>query len=433
LLAAVRACVASPTLMLDGRAPVGADWGGPLVALSTRVVLSHRHSRIQSQSPDDPFEQLEALALRRRAEGGTAETGLLALLGYELTDRTADPSRDRDGLPEMVVLSVDESVRYPHGATPVWTSRGGPATSERRLAGLLDDARPLRDAGRPRPLVQPPRTSLARERYLRAVEQVREHIRRGDCYQANLTQHFELPFDEDPFRLYRRLLDGGPAPRSAFVDCGEFALVSASPETFVRVEPDGRVETRPIKGTRPRSPDPETDLDRARELLASGKDRAELLMIVDLERNDLGRVCVPGSVHVAGELVELESFPAVHHLMSRVRGRLRRGQGPAGLLRASFPGGSITGAPKLRVMDILKRLEPVRRNFYTGCLVWLGDDGTIDSSILIRSIVTGRGRARLGAGGGVVVDSEPESEWLESNHKARPLTRALGFEPEEAG
>jgi para-aminobenzoate synthetase component 1 len=413
--------------MLDGRGPVGADWGGPLVAVAPRVVLRHR----AADGGGDPLVALQELADRRGAEGGGAGTGLVALLGYELGDRRPDPARDDDGLPEMLVLAVDASVRYPPNEAPRFECRSQEAEA------LLDAA--LERAGEPSSstTTEVPRvsasTSLPREQYLRAVGAVQEHIRKGDCYQANLTQRFAAPFEGDPLALYRRLVSEGPAPRSAFVDFGDGALVSASPETFLRADPDGRVETLPIKGTRPRGADDETDRRRAEELRASEKDRAELLMIVDLERNDLGRVCRPGSVRVEGDLIGLESYPAVHHLVTRVAGRLRPEVGLSDLLGATFPGGSITGAPKLRVIEILRQLEPVRRNFYTGSLLWIGDDGTIESSILIRSIVTRGRRAWLGAGGGVVADSDPEQEWLESNHKARPLARALGFEPEEAG
>jgi anthranilate/para-aminobenzoate synthase component I len=204
-----------------------------------------------------------------------------------------------------------------------------------------------------------------------------------------------------------------------------------SPETFLRAGADGEVRTVPIKGTRPRRASPAADAGAARELLESAKDRAELVMIVDLERNDLGRVCRTGSVRVEA-LGELRSFATLHHLVGRVAGRLRPEVGLGALLRACFPGGSISGAPKRRAMEILRALEPVERNFFTGSLVWFGDDGSLDSSILIRTLVLRDGWALLGAGGGVVAESDPEAEWSESNHKAAPLAAALGFDPREA-
>jgi anthranilate/para-aminobenzoate synthase component I len=275
------------------------------------------------------------------------------------------------------------------------------------------------------------RTSLGRDAYLRAVTRVREHIACGDIYQANLTQRFDLPFNDDPWSLYLALARATPAPRSAFVEASGLALASVSPEMFVDVDRDGRAETRPIKGTRPRGATPTDDARAAAELLASPKDRAELVMIVDVLRNDLGRVARTGSVDVP-ELLTLRSYAAVHHLVARVVARLRDGVTPGALLSAIFPGGSITGAPKERAIEILRELEPCSRGLYTGCLIWLDDDGSMASSILIRSAIVTAGRVHIGAGGGVVADSEPEAEWLEANAKARALTRVLGFDPEEA-
>jgi len=260
---------------------------------------------------------------------------------------------------------------------------------------------------------------------------VQRHIAAGDIYQANLTQRLSCDFDGDPWALYRGLTESTQAPRSAFIDAGEWALASVSPETFVDVGKDDVATTLPIKGTRPRGETPEEDEALKRDLLASEKDRAELTMIVDLERNDLGRVAKTGTVEVR-ELAALKTYPAVHHLVATVTATLKAGTGFEDLVRAVFPGGSITGAPKRRAVSILEELEPVPRGFYTGSLFFLDDDGSTWSSILIRSVVVARGVAHLGAGGGVVADSDPEEEWMESNAKARALTRVLGFEPEEA-
>jgi aminodeoxychorismate synthase component I len=263
------------------------------------------------------------------------------------------------------------------------------------------------------------------------VDRVKTHITRGDIYQANLSQRFAAAYVGDPFEFYASLIRRTPAPHSAFVATPSTTLASFSPETFLRIRSPGELETRPIKGTRPRGATPAEDRAAARELVDSAKDRAELLMIVDLERNDLSRVCEPGSVEVQ-MLAGLRTFPTVHHLVASVIGKLRRGTGAGDMLRATFPGGSITGAPKIRAMQILSELEPASRNFFTGSLLWFGDDGTLDSSILIRTAVFGEDRVYLGAGGGIVADSDPEAEWEESNHKARSLTEQLGFEPREA-
>jgi para-aminobenzoate synthetase component 1 len=276
-----------------------------------------------------------------------------------------------------------------------------------------------------------PRTSLPREIYLRAVDRVKGHIAAGDIYQANLTQRLTAPFDGDAWTLYRALASSTPAPRSAFVEVAGLALASVSPEMFVDADPCGRAETRPIKGTRPRGATSHADAAAAAALASSEKDRAELVMIVDVLRNDLGRVATTGSVEVP-EPAALHSYPAVHHLVARVTADLAPGVPMSELVAAVFPGGSITGAPKIRAIELLREIEPVPRGLYTGSLFWLDDDGSLASSILIRSAVVSNGEVAVGAGGGIVADSEAEAEWSESNAKARAITRVLGFEPEEA-
>jgi para-aminobenzoate synthetase component 1 len=214
-----------------------------------------------------------------------------------------------------------------------------------------------------------------------------------------------------------------PAPFAGYFDLGEFQIVSASPERFLKVTA-GAVETRPIKGTRPRFADPAADRRAADELCRSEKDRAENVMIVDLLRNDLGRVCRPRSVRV-NQLCRLESYEHVHHLVSSVRGRLREECGPIDLVRAAFPGGSITGAPKVRAMEIIAEMEPVARGAYCGSLGYLGFDGSMDLSILIRTITAGRGWWQAPVGGGIVAESVPEREYEETWHKAEGLVRAM--------
>ncbi len=209
----------------------------------------------------------------------------------------------------------------------------------------------------------------------------------------------------------------------AYFDLGDFVIASASPERFLRVE-NGEVETRPIKGTRPRGQTAEEEQLRQRELLDSVKDRAENVMIVDLMRNDLGRVCVYGSIQVPA-LCQLETYKYVHHLVSQVRGRLRRDMGPIDLLRAAFPGGSVTGAPKIRAMEIIAELEPTARGPYCGSLGFIGFNGTMDSNILIRTFTMGRGFVQFPVGGGIVADSVPQREYEETLHKAEGMLRAL--------
>jgi para-aminobenzoate synthetase component 1 len=268
------------------------------------------------------------------------------------------------------------------------------------------------------------RSSFTREGYLRAVERVIEYIFAGDIFQANLSQRFESPLREPAWSLYRRLRERNPAPFAAFLDFPGVAILSASPERFLRVDSARGVETRPIKGTRPRGIGPEHDAALAQALAESAKDQAENLMIVDLMRNDLSRVCAPGSVRV-DELFALEQYATVHHLVSTVVGQLAAGADALDLLRAAFPGGSITGAPKLRAMEIIAELEPSRRGVYCGSIGYWSVGGELDTSIAIRTAVVRNGRVYFNAGGGVVADSNPADEYQETLDKARGLIDAL--------
>jgi para-aminobenzoate synthetase component I len=268
------------------------------------------------------------------------------------------------------------------------------------------------------------RSSFTRDDYLKAVERVRQYIFAGDIFQANLSQRFEAPLTESPWALYRRLRERNPAPFAAFLDLPNTAILCASPERFLRVDAAGHVETRPIKGTRPRGVGPEHDAALAQALAESPKDRAENLMIVDLMRNDLSRVCAPGSVRIA-ELFALEQYATVHHLVSTVVGRLAPGADALDLLRAAFPGGSITGAPKLRAMEIIAELESSRRGVYCGALGYWSVTGDLDTNIAIRTAVARNGRVYFNAGGGIVADSDPADEYQETLDKARGLIDAL--------
>lgn len=268
-------------------------------------------------------------------------------------------------------------------------------------------------------------SNFTRSAYEAAVARVIDYIHAGDIFQANLAQRFEAQLAEDdtPYALYLRLRDASPAPFGAFFNFGEGAILSSSPERFLACR-DGAVETRPIKGTRPRGLSPDEDRRLAAELMASEKDRAENVMIVDLLRNDISRVCADGSVTVE-KLCALESFANVHHLVSTVRGELRPGATPADLLAACFPGGSITGAPKLRAMEIIAELEPAARGPYCGAIGYLGADGAMDTSIAIRTMVVKDRRVTFQAGGGIVADSDPAAEYDETLAKARDMRHVL--------
>jgi para-aminobenzoate synthetase component 1 len=266
-------------------------------------------------------------------------------------------------------------------------------------------------------------SNFSRHGYLQAVARAIEYIHAGDIFQVNLSQRLLCPAQDDSRALYLRVRQRNPAPFAAYYDVGQFQIVSSSPERFLRVH-QRQVEARPIKGTRRRSAWPEADLFAGDELLESEKDRAENVMIVDLMRNDISRTCNPDSVRVS-ELCRLETYEFVQHLVSVVQGELRTECGPFDLLATSFPGGSITGAPKVRAMEVIAELEPTARGAYCGCLGYVGFDGTMDTNILIRTITAGRGWWQFPVGGGIVAQSDPLREYEETWHKAEGMLRAL--------
>ena len=275
------------------------------------------------------------------------------------------------------------------------------------------------------------RPNFTPEEYIKAVDRVRQYIAAGDVFQVNLSQRFEANLAMPPYELYKRLRGGNPAPFASYINFDGVTIVGASPERFLRVQGD-LVETRPVKGTRPRGRDPAEDEALGQELVHSIKDRAENIMIVDLERNDLGRVCRYGTVKVT-ELAILETFPTVFHLTSTIIGRLRQGKSNIDLLKATFPGGSITGAPKVRAMEIIDELEPTKRSVYTGSIGYLSFNGDLDINIVIRTLLVKEGKAYFQVGGGIVYDSNPEAEYRETLDKAKALIQALSLAPNYVG
>ncbi len=272
------------------------------------------------------------------------------------------------------------------------------------------------------------KSNFTHDEYIKAVDRVREYIAAGDVFQVNLSQRFESNLPYPPYELYKRLRMVNPAPFASYLNFQDVAIVSASPERFLKVQGD-LVETRPVKGTRPRGRDPVEDRNLAQELTKSTKDRAEKVMIVDLERNDLGRVCHYGTVKVT-ELAILETFPTVFHLTSTIMGKLRRGKSNIDLLKATFPGGSITGAPKVRAMEIIDELEPTKRSVYTGSIGYLSFNEDLDINIVIRTFLIKEGKAYFQVGGGIIYDSDSEAEYMETLDKARALIQALQLAPE---
>lgn len=300
-----------------------------------------------------------------------------------------------------------------------------------RLQSLL--ARDVPVGTQPAPEIGALSAERSRAFHEAAVGRIRDYLRAGDAYQVNLARRLTAPVGPgDPVWLAARLRAGAPAPHAIWLGARTVAdgpvdayVVGNSPERFLRVDPAGYVETQPIKGTRPRAPEPRADRALEAELVASAKDRAEHVMIVDLERNDLGRVCRTGSVRV-DELMRLVALPTLFHLVSTVRGHLRADVGLEALLRATFPGGSVTGAPKRRAMEIIGELEPARRGIYTGATGWLGGAGDLDLAVAIRTATVTGGRLSLWVGGGIVADSDPAAEWEETEVKARAFRAACG-------
>ena len=419
---------------------VAADPFLRLESKSGRLVLDQR------SFTGDPLAVLQrALAYHRLAHDPALpppfQTGAIGWLGYDLChhlERLPRPAQDDLAWPDLVLGFYDAVLACDHLEKRAWImSSGWPevaplAAMHRRRARLDALASRLERAT---PLAQPAArtdgdskitSNFAPAAYEAAVQRVIDYILAGDIFQANLSQRFlaELPPGETPFDLYRRLRRRNPAPFAALLDFGPVALVSASPERFLSLS-EGQVETRPIKGTRPRDADPALDERLGQELLASEKDRAENVMIVDLLRNDLSRVCRDHTVRTP-EICVLESFATVHHLVSTVTGELKEGLDAVDLLRATFPGGSITGAPKIRAMEIIAELEPTRRGPYCGAIGWLGGDGWMDTSITIRTYALKDGKVAFQAGGGIVADSDPAAEYEETLDKARALIEALG-------
>ncbi len=397
----------------------------------------------------DPFralaERLAEFPSARIPDLPPFQGGAAGLFGYGLchhVEQLPRPEFDDFHVPDLAVGLYDWVLGFDHQRGRAWLiSTGLPARTTAHATRRLEHVKRRLDRPAPRRVFRPTEPALVRAPhwpvpglepvtsrfrradYLATIRRAIEYVHAGDCFQVNIAQRLLAPARLAPLDLYGRLRERNPAPFAGYFDLGEFVIASASPERFLRVD-HGNVETRPIKGTRPRGRTPEEDRARAAELSASAKDRAENVMIVDLLRNDLGRVCAYGSVHVEA-LCRLESFRYVHHLVSEVRGRLRPERGPIDLLRAAFPGGSVTGAPKVRAMEIITELERVVRGPYCGALGYIGFDGAMDTNLLIRTFTHGRGWLSFAVGGGIVADSQPEREYEETWHKAEGLLCAI--------
>lgn len=398
----------------------------------------------------DPFEVLrEQLAARGamcEANSGRPTpflSGAVGYFGYEAAhflEHRPDQSRDSLSLPEIEFGFYDCVLAHCHETGVSYLStvgRGRDSRSARRAAERLRDDwivkllkfQPVTLA----PFADPPpeihldlRSPFDQKSYEAAVLRCKEHILAGDLFEVCLTRGISAPFEGEPWHLYQALRQVSPAPFSCYLGFPEVQIASSSMERFLRLGDDRVAESRPIKGTRPRGATPEEDQALRRRLRTSVKDRAENLMIVDLVRNDLGRVCEPGTIHVP-ELMVVEPYATVFQLVSTVRGRLRDDRDGLDLIRACFPGGSMTGAPKIEALKVIDRLEPEKRGIYSGSIGYLDDSGALDFNIVIRTLIIHQGRCRFNVGGAIVADSDPDDEYLETVAKARALITALAL------
>lgn len=392
----------------------------------------------------DPFQHLQA-ALRRYAgvpsAGGVSTAGAIGYFGYDLRhhlERLPAAAVDDLRLPDCVVYFYDRLFWFePATGGLLITSSGLPlppgAAREQRALERLQEGRDLVSRARLTGGSRPPElphiepsldSNMSKAQYCKALEAVLEYIAAGDIYQANISQRFATQLSGDPWALYRRLRSRFPAPFGAYLHCGPFQVLSNSPERFLLVEGD-QISTCPIKGTRPRGMTVEDDARIIGQLRRDPKERAEHVMIVDLERNDLGRICQVGSVHVE-RFETIETYHTLHHMVSTVAGTLEAGTDPIDCLRATFPGGSITGAPKIRAMEIIDEVEPTARGLYTGAIGFIGFSGGMELNIAIRTAMVTGGRIYFQTGGGIVADSSPAKEYDETLLKAETFFRTLG-------
>lgn len=402
----------------------------PILTLTTRgdITMLHERSGKKTESTGDPFSLLqEALGDYPKQTPTTLPFcgGALGYFAYDLGRRLEDlPSiaLDAENIPDMIVGIYDWALITDHQQQRCWLASYGlhSDTAEQWPSLVKQLHSPKPEPAADFHITSPLQCNFDRAHYQIAFDKIQDYIREGDCYQVNLAKRFETKAEGDPWLAYQLLRQQNSAPFSAYCSFPDITLLSASPERLLQVS-DKHIETKPIKGTRPRDlSDPIRDKALADELQASLKDRAENLMIVDLLRNDLGKVCQPGSIRVPDPFA-LESFATVHHLVSTITGTLADNHDAVSLLRACFPGGSITGAPKLRAMEIIEELEPNRRGLYCGSIGYIGFDGNMDSNITIRTLVYSDNRLRFYAGGGIVADSDADAEFQEIDDKAAAL------------
>lgn len=388
---------------------------------------------VEKNYKGDPFEKLKEVMAKHRMDY-TSDIpfvgGAVGYFSYDLCHHIEKLPRtaiDDVNIPDMFLGFYDGVIIVDHLKNEVFVASLGIKDREEVVVEQIEDSilngkvEEMKDSEiKEKPTLV---SNFKKKDYIDSVNKVKEYIRSGDIYQANLTQRFKCDLNEDAYDLYSRLRSINPAPFASYINFGEGQIVSSSPERFIRIK-DKKIETRPIKGTRPRGKTPEEDKINREELLSSEKDKAELLMIVDLERNDIGKISKTGTVEVT-ELFHLEEYATVYHLVSTVVGDIKEDCDVIDAIKATFPGGSITGAPKIRSMEIIDSLEPTQRNIYTGSIGYIGFNGDVDLNIVIRTIVVKDNKAYFQVGGGIVWDSDAQLEYEETLHKARALIKAL--------
>ncbi len=404
----------------------------------------------------DPFPKLQSVLSRYRLTDGAADPGTtdgppsgmfrggwIGYFSYELgrhIERLPEKAVDDLHLPLIRLCFYDRFIACDHRSDDFWIAvmelPNDAETPSDKIASLerdLHQSQQLQLDELPDACIEDTdragiRRNMTRQDYLNAVARIKRHIRDGDVYQVNFSHRFELPFQGSPVRLFHWQNRHNPSGCAAYIDAGDFQIVSASPEMFLTAR-DGLIQTKPIKGTRPRIDDSRPGASKINagqfsELLASEKEQAELNMIIDLERNDVARICKPGTRRVIQPRT-IEAYPTVYHAVATVAGELREGLTFSEMLKAMFPGGSITGAPKIRAMEIIDGLEPTARGVYTGAIGYIGLDQTVCLNIAIRTIIITGGSAFVQAGGGIVADSDPQAEWEETIVKARALLTGI--------
>ena len=411
------------------------------VAECNTHALTAPHAFVPEEKPplEALVERIDSIRMPLPAGLPPIAAGLFGYLGYDMVrqmERLPDKNPDVLGIPEAVMIRPTLIAVFDHVrdvltlVTPVWAEKGRDAEAAWTLAqARLDEAEAALSRPLPRPApparlppTQAPRSNFTPEEFMAAVERAREYIRAGDAFQIVPSQRFSAPFALPPFALYRALRRINPAPYLFFFDFGGFAAVGASPEILVSAK-DGEVTIRPLAGTRRRGATPEEDIALEKELLADPKERAEHLMLLDLGRNDVGRVAAIGSVKVTAQFA-IERFSQVMHIASEVRGQLRPGLTALDALQAGFPAGTLSGAPKVRAMEIIEELEPSRRGLYAGGVGYFGVDGNMDTCIALRTALVKDGTLHVQAGAGVVADSDARAEHEETIQKAKALFRA---------